>query len=423
MRPMCPASRSRSSHGRRSSPCDEIVDLLQLDVAAVEARAGRRAGDGPRPRTASRSSSPRSLRRAARRAPRRAPVPRDRTSGRSRRAASRRQTPPRPPRGLAVPRSGARSNTCQVPSPITGTSRPVLPKRRRSTTVRTIAALPSGQGAWYVPPHGERRAPREPRAHAGGDRCAFPRRELPDRLDPRAAGGAARTCGPSTGSPGSSTTSATRPPATVTRSSTSSSASSTAATTARRRPGSCGACSERSRRAPSREIRSARLIEANRIDQRRERVRDLGRRALVLHLLGRAGGATRARHLRAGGRAGARRHVGRRLHRPPARQLPPGPAARPRARPRLPAAGGPAALRGAPRRARGPALGSAARRCAGSRPLGPRRCWSKGSRSAERSAVASASRSRCSPGAVSLRSRLSSAPAGTSSRGGPHRRS
>ena len=41
--------------------------------------------------------------------------------------------------------------------------------------------------------------------------------------------------------------------------------------------------------------------------------------------------------LRARRRARARRDERRRLHRPPARQLPPGPAARPRARPRLPA--------------------------------------------------------------------------------------
>ena len=82
-------------------PGDEIVDLLELDVAAVEGELVGSAGDGPRPRTASRSSSRRSLRRDARRAPRPGSVPPDRTSGTSRRAASRPQRPLRPPRVLA----------------------------------------------------------------------------------------------------------------------------------------------------------------------------------------------------------------------------------------------------------------------------------------------------------------------------------
>ena len=75
-----------------------------------------------------------------------------------------------------------------------------------------------------------------------------------------------------------------------------------------------------------------------------EPLRDLARASGVLHLLGRAGGPARARHLRPGRRPRARRSKRRRLHGPPARELRPGPAPRPRARTRLPAAGGPAPL-------------------------------------------------------------------------------
>ena len=161
---------------------------------------------------------------------------------------------------------------------------------------------------------------------------------------------AVRTCAPSTGSPASSTISATRRPAIATRCSTSSSASSMG----RREQRSCAVCTQRSPTAGCRSSPSAgssRRTGSTRCASRYETWADDTR---VLHVLGRSGRAPRARHLRARGRARARRHERRRLHRAPARQLPPGPAPRPLARARLPAAGGPAALRRRGRRSRGP---------------------------------------------------------------------
>src|SRR5581483_1053371 len=54
------------------------------------------------------------------------------------------------------------------------------------------------------------------------------------------------------------------------------------------------------------------------------RVRDLGRAQVVLHAFGGPGRKARARRAAPGGRPGARRSLRRRLHRPPARELPAG---------------------------------------------------------------------------------------------------
>ena len=162
-------------------------------------------------------------------------------------------------------------------------------------------------------------------------------------LFPRACG---RTCAPSTASPGSSTSSATR------------SEGDRLALARRARAGGrrllrgrADVAGDAARSQPT--IREfdlprepfLRLIEANRMDQRiaeyetwadlkeycRHSADPVGR--LVLGLL-----AARRR-------ARARRRERRRLHRAPARQLPAGRAARPRARAHLPAARGPPSVR------------------------------------------------------------------------------
>ena len=93
-------------------------------------------------------------------------------------------------------------------------------------------------------------------------------------------------------------------------------------------------------------------------------IRDLGRPALVLRPLGRPGRPARARAAAADPRGGSPRGVRRRLHRAPARQLPAGRAARPRARAGLPARRGPAAVRG---RASSTARARSSARCSSSR--------------------------------------------------------
>ena len=175
-----------------------------------------------------------------------------------------------------------------------------------------------------------------------------------------------------------------------TRCSTSSSASSTG----RRAPRSCAGCTRRSRPARCRSSRFAACIQANRIDQVQAPLRDVGGRARVLHVLGRAGRPPRARDLRPGGRARARGDERRRLHGAPARQLPPGPAARPRARPRLPAPRGPASLRRRRTRSSPGRSPSGSRRSSASRQRGRARSSSAVSRSAARWAGGPGSRSR-----------------------------
>ena len=176
---------------------------------------------------------------------------------------------------------------------------------------------------------------------------------------------------------------------------------------------------DRGARPPARALPPADRGEPHRPDARP--LRDLGGRARVLHVLGRPGRTSRARDLRARGRAGARGDERLGLHRPPARQLPPGPAARPLARPRLPAPGVSAPLRSRGRGARRPAHGAdrgaaALRGRAGARPSGGR-----ASRSGGRSAADRGCRSRSTRAADWPRSMLSSAPAGTSSRAVPLR--
>ena len=121
-----------------------------------------------------------------------------------------------------------------------------------------------------------------------------------------------------------------------------------------------------------------RLIEANRIDQRDGRYETWDDVRGYCTYSADPVGRLVLGDLRAGGRAGARGDERRRLHRPPARQLPPGPAARPRARPRLPAAGGSAPLRRSPTRSSPARARSASRPCSASRPSGRARSSSAG---------------------------------------------
>ena len=88
-----------------------------------------------------------------------------------------------------------------------------------------------------------------------------------------------------------------------------------------------------------------RLIEANRMDQHVSALRAVGRRQAVLRALGRPVRTARARRAAPARRSGARRGERLRVHRASARELPPGRAARPRARAHLSACRGPAPLR------------------------------------------------------------------------------
>ena len=290
--------------------------------------------------------------------------------------------------------------------------------RFRSSRTRD-APCQTSKTACYVPRHGGRRASRRARALARADRREVGRRELPlaSVLAPRAArphlraiygfarlvdnlGDEARA----TGSPSSTRSPPSSPPA----------------TTARRERRSCGGSSEPSAPATSSRSRSP----ADRCEPHRsgaDALRDVGGRPGVLHVLGRAGRPPRARRLRRGGQARARRNVRRRVHGAPARELPSGSPAGSRSRALLPAARGPPSLRRARAGACGPALGQARhpaplrkRPCGGSAPtrIAPRR---------QPSAGGGVAPSPCSHGAGSLLSLRSSAPGGTSSMGGPHR--
>ena len=191
------------------------------------------------------------------------------------------------------------------------------------------------------------------------------------------------------------------------------STSSSASSTARRAPRSCAGCTRRSRPAASPLEPFRRLIEANRIDQGAPATRP-GRTCASTARTRRSRSAGSCSASTAARRARARRPERRRLHGAPARQLPPGPAARPRARPRLPAAGGPAPLRGRGGGARRAAAERFAALCrfeaARARPL-----LERGSRLPTRSAGGPGSPSRSSRAAGSRRSTRSSEPGGTSS--------
>ena len=415
------ASRRGSGSGRRRAPPrasqvlapgDEVVHLLEVDVPAVEGELGRELARAPPRPTASRSSWRRTPRPGGRRAPGRARAPRGRTSATSRRAACPPRRPPRRPR----------RPTCLLG--VGEVER--LPGAEADDRELDAGAPESAAAPYCLATHGAGEPTRRARARAAARSTRGPRGEnfpVVSVLAPR--------CGAAAPARGLRLRAARRQPRRRGRRRPRRAPRRARAASCdgpRRRPRSCAGCTRRSRtRALPREP-FRRLIEANRIDQARAPLRDLGRRARVLHVLGRPGRPARARHLRAGGRAGARRDERRRLHRPPARQLPPGPAARPRARPRLPAAGGSAPLRRRRRGARRARSRSRSRRCCASRPRG-RAALLRGRACRSRRALggrAGARRSRSSRAAGSPRSTLSSAPAGTSSRAGrlrPGRRS
>ena len=115
-------------------------------------------------------------------------------------------------------------------------------------------------------------------------------------------------------------------------------------------------------------------------------VRELGRPSRVLPPLGRPRRPARAGRHRARGRHAARRLVGRRLHGSPARELPPGRAARPGSRTRVPPGRGPPPL---PRHRARPAEQAAdaaarVRGGAGGRAAGRGRAAARGDRRAYR---------------------------------------
>ncbi len=147
-------------------------------------------------------------------------------------------------------------------------------------------------------------------------------------------------------------------------------------------------------------------------------VRDLGRPQGLLRSLGRPRRPARARGARPV-RGRPDRALRRRLHGPPARQLPPGRSARPRARARLPAGRGPSGVRRDRARRAERAASPPARR---SRPSGRAACLHRARTCGARSAGASAWRSPCSPAAGSRPSRPWTGPTGTSSTGGRARR-
>ena len=144
------------------------------------------------------------------------------------------------------------------------------------------------------------------------------------------------------------------------------------------------------------------------------RVRDLGRPPRLLVALGRSRRPPRARRSSAAPTTRSSLDGRRRLHRAPARQLPPGRAARSRARPDLPAGGGPPAVRrDDARRAERAELRSLLRVRGGP---GTRAARRRASGCAPRSAGGSAGRSASSRAAASPRSTRSRTRAGTSSR-------
>ena len=302
----------RSSQSQVLAPRDEVVHLLEVDVPAVEARAGPRAArappstDGVQIFVATNASS------------RRPPSARPRT--RSARPyigdESTRRVPP------AKAASTTASPTCCSAS----ARSKVCPRAEADDRELDSGAPESAAAPYCLASH----APGEPTRRSRARRALASTRGPPARTSrsPRCSRRAprARTCARSTASRGSSTTSATRPRAIATRSSTSSSASCDGPprTEIMRRLHATIA----DRGLPLEPFR--RLIEANRIDQVRRRyetwddVREyctysadpVGR--LVLGIYGRAGEPELVGDER------------RRLHRAPARQLPPGSAARPR---------------------------------------------------------------------------------------------
>src|SRR5829696_9859093 len=196
--------------------------------------------------------------------------------------------------------------------------------------------------------HARDESSRSARAGGRAHRRSGERRELPGRLDARAAARAAAPAGdlrlrPARGQP--RRRGAWRPHGTPRR------AGARAGRPASHRDHAPPARDDRRLRAPTRPFSAPDRGEPDRPAQ--DPLRHLGGGAGVLHLLGRSGGPPRSRRLPTRGtrRASATERLD--LHGPPARQLPPGPAPRPGARPRLPPPERPRAVRRRGRRPRG----------------------------------------------------------------------
>ena len=283
-----------------------LPDVLQvLEVVVALADAGGAAEVVDRDREVARA------RRSAARAPRRSGTGRARPGGRRRRCAPARRGTRRTRRSSAPSAASSTRSSCETAAPaiagIGGSESSskhiaarIVARAARGWHDRAMAATEKLPGEAAVLPLAAHEnfpvalaLPRPPDARAPDRDLRVRAARRPDRRRGRRATGS--------------------------RSSTRSRTTSTASSTASRSTRCCGGSQPTVRECGLPREPFLRLIEANRRDQERRRVRDVRRARRLLRPLGEPGRRARPARLRRGD-AGADRALRQRLHRPPARR-------------------------------------------------------------------------------------------------------